>query len=227
MVEPLRALDLCCKAGGASMGLYRAGFDVVGVDLEPQPRYPFKFIQADALTIPFDGFDFIWASPRCQGYTALRHAPGAKGAPQDIDLFRARMPDNILWVIENVEEAAWAMRAPVTLCGSMFGLGTQDCRLQRHRLFESNFPLNAPTCSHDERPVIGVYGGHARKRAAKAGGRGTKDIWHGGHRVAASEALGIDWMTLNELSEAIPPAYAMHVGREAIAQIQEQRRIAA
>lgn len=207
------------------MGLYRAGFNMIGVDIEPQPRYPFDFVRADALSYPLDGADLIWASPRCQGYTALRHAPGAKGAPQDIHLFRARMPEHIPWVIENVEEAAWAMPGAVMLCGCMFGLGAQGCRLQRRRLFLSNFPIKPPacTCSSDDRPVIGVYGGHARRRAASAGGRGTKDVWEGGHKAAASEALGIDWMTLNELSEAIPPAYGEFIGRAAIRHIEVQR----
>lgn len=215
-----KALDLFCCAGGASMGLHRAGFDVVGVDIEPRKRYPFKFHLSDALTFPLDGFDFIWASPPCQGYTSMRYAPGAKGAPLLIEQVRHRMPRGVPWVIENVEEAAWALRDPVTLCGSMFGLGAQGCRLQRHRLFEvGNFALPQPACSHDERPVIGVYGGHARKRAARAGGRGTQDIWAGGHGAAAKEALGIDWMTLVELSEAIPPAYAEYIGRHALAVI--------
>lgn len=198
------------------MGLHRAGFDVVGIDREPQPRYPFKFIQADALTVDLAGFDFVWASPHCQGYTALRHAPGAKGKPQQIAQFRARMPANALWAIENVEAAAWDMINPVTLCGSMFGLGAQGCQLQRHRLVEANFAIRPPQCSHGSLPVIGVYGGHARRRAASAGGRTTKDVWEGGHKAAASEAMGIDWMTLGELSEAIPPAYAEFVGRAAM-----------
>lgn len=212
----LRALDLFCCAGGAAMGLHRAGFEVVGVDIKPQPRYPFKFHRADALTFPLNGFDFIWASPPCQGYSAIRFAPGAVGAPLLIEAVRARMPTNIPWVIENVEEARWAMRNPVLLCGSMFDLGAQGCRTQRHRLFETNFPLAQPSCTHDDRPVIGVYGGHARRRAASAGGRGTRDVWEGGHKTAAAEALGIDWMTLAELSEAIPPAYAEYIGRTAI-----------
>jgi DNA (cytosine-5)-methyltransferase 1 len=210
-----KALDLFCCAGGAAMGLHRAGFDVVGVDIVDRKRYPFEFHKADALTFPLDGFDFIWASPPCQGYTAMRHAPGARGAPLLIDAVRARMPD-VPWVIENVEAAAWALRNPVTLCGSMFNLGAQGCRTQRHRLFETNFPLPQPECRHDARPVIGVYGGHARRRAASAGGRGTKDVWEGGHGAAASEALGIDWMTLSEMSEAIPPAYAEYIGRAAL-----------
>jgi DNA (cytosine-5)-methyltransferase 1 len=216
----MKALDLFCCAGGASMGLHRAGFQVTGVDIKPQPRYPFKFVQADALAFPLEGFDLIWASPPCQGYTALRHAPGARGAPRLIGEMRARLfGTGALWVIENVEAAAPAMREPVTLCGCMFGLGAQGCRLQRRRLFEANFPIAAPPCRcrYDPRPVIGVFGGHARRRAASAGGRGTRDIWEGGHAAAASAAMGIDYMTLAELSEAIPPAYAAHIGAAAIA----------
>ena len=177
MIRP-KALDLFCKAGGVAAGLHRAGFDVVGVDIEPQPRYPFEFHQADALTYPLDGFDFLWASPICQGYTAMRHAPGAKGDahPKLIGPVRERFEAaGVPWIIENVEEARWAMRDPVTLCGSMFGLGAQGCRLQRHRLFECSFKFQRPVCRHDARPVIGIYGGHARRRAASAGGRGTKD----------------------------------------------------
>jgi len=217
-----KALDLCCCAGGASMGLYRAGFDVVGVDIEPQPRYPFMFIQADALDVKFQGFDFIWASPPCQAHTAMKHAPGAKGDanPKLIGPLRERLKaSGKPWVMENVEGAP--LIAPTTLCGTMFGLGAQGCELRRHRLFESNFliPYTIP-CNHSG-PVIGVYGGHARRRAASAGGRGTKDVWEGGHKAAASEALGIDWMTLAELSEAIPPAYSEYIGRAALASIAQ------
>lgn len=195
------------------MGLHRAGFDVVGVDIVHQPRYPFEFHRGDALAFPVEGFDFIWASPPCQGYSAMRHAPGARGAPRLIAEVRNRMPVDVPWVIENVEEAMDEMQSPKTLCGSMFGLEAQGCRTQRHRLFETNFALPQLSCRHDDRPVIGVYGGHARKRAASAGGRGTKDVWVGGHGKAASQALGIDWMTLKEMSEAIPPAYAEFIGR--------------
>jgi DNA (cytosine-5)-methyltransferase 1 len=213
-----RALDLCCCAGGASVGLYRAGFDeVVGVDIKPQPRYPYEFHQADALTFPLEGFDFIWASPICQRFTAMKHAPGAKGDahPDMISPLRERLEKaGVPWVIENVVGAP--LREPVILCGSMFGLGAQGCQLQRHRCFESNFKIPQPKCRHDDRPVIGVYGGHSRRRAASAGGRGTKDTWKGGHKTAAAEALGIDWMTLAELSEAIPPAYSEFIARAAL-----------
>lgn len=230
-----RALDLFCCAGGATKGLQRAGFHVTGVDIKPQPHYCGNaFYCADALTFPLGGFDFIWASPPCQGYSAMRHAPGAIGAAKLIEQVRVRLQDshqtnrNVVWVIENVEQAKSHMLRPVLLCGSMFGLASQGCQLQRHRLFESNmgyfqYPYVKLECSHDERPVIGVYGGHARKRAASAGGRGTRDVWEGGHKAAASEALGIDWMTLGEMSEAIPPAYAEFIGREAIKHIEEHR----
>lgn len=224
MSEKLRALDLFCCAGGASMGLHLAGFEVVGVDIRPQPRYPFTFFQGDALKFPLDGFDFIWASPPCQGYTELRHAPGTKGAPQLIDAVRDRLSAlSIPWVIENVEAAKWAMRDPVMLCGSMFGLGAQGCQLQRHRLFEGNFFIPQGDCQHGPEPVIGVYGGHARKRSAKAGGRGTRDVWEGGHKAAASEAMNMDWATLAEMSEAIPPAYAEFIGAAAVAHLEAER----
>ncbi len=222
-----KLLDLFCGAGGAAVGYHRAGFDVVGVDLKLQPRFPFRFIQADALALDLEflrGFDVIHASPPCQGYTAMRHAPGAKGeagTPRLIGATRALLiASGVPWVIENVPEARWDLHEPITLCGSMFGLAAQGCRLERHRLFEASFPLEQPPCRHASRPVIGVYGGHARRRAASAGGRGTRDVWVGGHRAAASQAMGIDWMTLQEMSEAIPPAYAEHIGRAALLHAQ-------
>ena len=225
----LRAIDLYCCAGGASKGLHQAGFRMTGVDLKRHKRYPFEFYQADALTYPLDSFNFGWASPPCQGYTSMRFAPGAKGSPLLIAATRERLQaSGMPWCIENVEEAKWDMHNPITLCGCMFGLGAQGCRLQRRRLFECSFPVAQPDCgcAFDPRPVIGVYGGHARCRAASAGGRGTRDVWRGGHKVAASEALGIDWMTLDELSEAIPPAYAEYIGRAALAWLASEKRAA-
>lgn len=209
------ALDLFCCAGGAAKGLTDAGWYVVGVDINPQPNYPYAFVQADVMNLEFRGFGLIWASPPCQGYSDMQHAPGAKGAPRLIEPVRAKLErSKTRYVIENVEGAP--LRNPVILCGSHFGLGAQGCQLQRHRQFECNFPVEQPECRHSG-PVIGVYGGHARKRAASAGGRGTRDVWVGGHRAAASEAMAIDWMTLNEMSQAIPPAFAEHIGRAALA----------
>ncbi|WP_229839196.1 DNA cytosine methyltransferase [Sphingomonas glacialis] len=218
-------LDLFCCAGGAAMGYHQAGFDVIGVDINPQPRYPFGFLQTDVLALDarfLRSFDAIHASPPCQGYTDMRHAPGAIGAPRLIGRVR-EMIQTLPYVIENVEGAEGEMREPVTLCGSMFGLGAAGADLRRHRLFESNILLSAPLCSHSERAVVGIYGGHARIRSAKHGGRGTRDAWTNGHKPVAAEAMGMDWATLAEMSEAIPPAYTRFIGAQLIAHLDRQR----
>jgi DNA (cytosine-5)-methyltransferase 1 len=216
----MRLLDLYCCQGGAAAGYARAGWEVVGVDLHPQPRYPFEFVQANVLGLDPEwvaGFDAIHASPPCQFATLLKHAPGGREHPNLIPATRRLLEAaGRPYVIENVEPARGHMRNPVALCGTMFGLGAQGCELRRHRLFETSFPLRPPVCSHSDGPVIGVYGGHARRRSARHGGRGTRDEWIGGHKTAASEAMGIDWMTLDGLSEAIPPAYTEFVGRQIV-----------
>lgn len=226
-----RLLDLFCCEGGASMGYSYAGFDVIGVDIEKQPRYPFPFIRADVLDMDprfLATFDVIHASPPCQFATLLKHAPGGKKHPNLIPATRnllraARVP----YIIENVEPAAPHLIAPVMLCGTMFGLGAEGCELRRHRYFETTFHLAPPCgCQHSDKAVIGVYGGHARKRSAKHGGRGTKDIWKGGHRGAAETAMGMVWATLNGMSEAIPPAYTKHIGRCALGHMLHAKRAA-
>lgn len=221
-----KLLDLFCCAGGAGMGYHFAGFDVTGVDLTPQPRYPFRFLQADVLSLSIDflrSFDAIHASPPCQFATLLKHAPGGKQHLNLIPQTRALLEAaGVPWIIENVEPARPHLRDPILLCGTMFGLRAEGCELQRHRLFESNVPLAAPVlCAHSGGPVVGVYGGHARKRSAKHGGRGTRDVWPNGHRPVAAEAMGMDWATLAEMSEAIPPAYTEHLGRKLLAQLQQ------
>lgn len=246
MSERPLLIDLFCCAGGASRGYHEAGFDVVGVDISPRKNYPYPVIKANALdvltvmiigsgTLRF-GSDIgngrrpaaIHASPPCQGYTSMRHAPGALGtAPRMIGDVRALLQKTGLpYVIENVPEAASEMQAPHMLCGTMFGLGCYDDglwhQLWRHRLFETNWPLTVPECDHaPDAPVIGVYGGHARRRAARHGGRGTQDQWVGGHKRAASEAMGIDWMTLGELSEALPPVYTRFIGKQLLQHINK------
>jgi DNA (cytosine-5)-methyltransferase 1 len=126
---------------------------------------------------------------------------------------------------KNVEEARAFMESPVTLCGTMFGLGAAGAQLQRHRLFESNVAIGQPgLCLHSpSRPVVGVYGGHARIRSAKHGGRGTRDAWPDGHKPVAAEAMGMDWATLAEMSEAIPPAYTEWLGRELLAELTARK----
>src|SRR5512146_881208 len=118
-----RLLDLFCGAGGAAMGYHRACFEVVGVDINPQPHYPFEFHQADALTYPLDGFDVIHASPPCQDYTiaSLYHRMNGKTYPDLIEPTRKHlMRSSSVWVMENVPGAP--LINPIMLCGSMFGL---------------------------------------------------------------------------------------------------------
>lgn len=226
MTRP-RLLDLFCCAGGAGMGYHLAGFDVVGVDARPQPRYPFEFIQADCLSLEpafIAGFDAIHASPPCQAHTAMKTMHNAKAHPDLIEPTRQLLRQSGKpWVIENVVGAP--LDAPIILCGTMFGLGVEDAELQRHRLFEmSHPPVFVPQCQHGKRATLGVYGGHVRnrKRARTIGGYGEGardsrrkfDKGVADFTVAqAREAMGIDWMTLAELCQAIPPAYTKWIGR--------------
>ena len=210
-----RLLDLFCGAGGAAMGYHNAGFQVVGVDVKPQPRYPFEFHQEDAITVlawfvadhPWmNPCDAIHASPPCQAFTDLKGMWNAKQHEDLLTPTRALLQRiDIPYVIENVPGAPMN-GSHVTLCGSAFGLGTDDAELRRHRHFEANFPILVPPCQHgrSER-VIGVYGGHGRDRRRKIN---TQDFSVEQRR----EAMGIDWMTGEELSQAIPPAYTEHIG---------------
>ena len=207
----LRALDLFCGAGGAGMGLHKAGFDVVGVDIKPQPRYPFEFHQADALAYPLDGFDFILASPPCQAHTAMKTMHNAKEHPDLIPASRERLiASGVPWVIENVIGAP--LRSPIMLCGTMFGLGLQGADLQRHRMFEASFPIIlTPQCQHGARRTIGVYGEGCRDSRRKSDRSVDEFTVEQGR-----EAMGIDWMTLAELCQAIPPAYSEYLARQAL-----------
>ena len=228
-----RLLDLFCGAGGAAMGYHRAGFEVVGVDIKPQPRYPFEFHQGDAMTWPLDGFDVVHASPPCQAHTSLKTAWNAKKHDDLIPATRAYLEAyGGRFVIENVPGAP--LREPIVLCGSMFRLGLADAELRRHRLFEAGgVRLKGQRCEHGwSTAVIGVYGGHGRDR------RRTVGVYGGGHgeskrgkeagqrNYSAAEqrqAMGIDWMTVDELSQAIPPAYTEFIGRQIIGQLRGER----
>jgi len=226
----MKLLDLFCGAGGASMGYHRAGFEVVGVDINPQPHYPFEFIQADAMAFPLGGFDVVHASPPCQAFTALRTMYNAKAHDDLLTPTRERL---IEWggpsVIENVEGAP--MTDYIRLCGTSFGLGTGDADLRRHRWFEvrPEPPFPTPQCVHGGRLVIGVYGGHSRDRRRRqasvgvyggAGGSSVRDGTQQFSTAERAEAMGIDWMTGNELSQAIPPAYTEWIGRHLLASLE-------
>lgn len=210
------------------MGYYRVGFDIVGVDHKPQPRYPFPFILGDALDVlarmvqgekflasdgrwySIDDFVTIHASPPCQRYSRL----GSAHANQDSHPDLVSATRNVLlstgrqYVIENVEGAP--LLSPILLCGSMFGL-----RVRRHRLFEV-VPLFVlrPSCEHRRQGIVyGVYGhtgaGSNSNRFHKYGMTNSKADWQ--------QAMGIDWMIVSELSQAIPPSYTEYIGRYLLA----------
>lgn len=204
----LRALDLFCCAGGAAMGLHRADFDVTGIDIRPQPRYPFRFIQADALRPPvrLEDFDLIWASPPCQHASvgSRRWIAAGRSYPALIEPTREMLlASGVPFIIENVPGAA--IRADLVLTGEMFGLKTH-----RRRHFElGGWWTPGPAMSRRLGPKTApgwcTIAGH--------GGDGPNNL------CAWSDAMGIDWMTKGELAEAIPPAYSEFIARAFLAQL--------
>jgi DNA (cytosine-5)-methyltransferase 1 len=207
MADRPRLLDLFCGAGGAAMGYHRAGFDVVGVDIKPQPRYPFPFFQGDALTFPLEGFDAIHASPPCQAYTTMNNRHGSRSLPLIAET-RARLSGaGVPGVMENVMGALSEMRQPIRLTGEMFGL-----RVHRARLFESSCLLLVGTPPPRQADPVAIYGKFDGRRLwTRADGselRACKNM------KEAQAAMGIDWMTWDELREAIPPAYTEFIGRQ-------------
>ena len=223
----MRLLDLFSGAGGAAVGYHRAGFDVTGVDLVNQPRYPFEFVQGDALkyltTADLSGFDAIHASPPCKTSTSLRAFSGAHHEDLIPQTRAALIATGLPYVIENVPGAS--LLNPITLCGSSFGLD-----VRRHRLFESNVALTARACDHRGQaarspgypvkryhsgrpvvtmsPVIGVFG------RGQGLGDGEVDLWR--------RAMGIDWMNRDEMAQAIPPAFTQHIGEWLLAALTQE-----
>jgi DNA (cytosine-5)-methyltransferase 1 len=217
-------VDGFCGAGGAAEGYYRAGFDVIGVDINAQPRYPFPFIQGDALEVignllnrghlPFSG---LHASPPCQAHSDLQKQSKIVYADFIEPTRELLMARGIPYVIENVEGAP--LRNPVLLCGAMF----PELRVYRHRLFESNVALMTPphprhtalTFTHD-------------KRKRHYGQPMTADsfvqVTGGGNAPVKDKlrAMGIDWMTGREVNEAIPPAYTEYLGAQLMAAVLER-----
>lgn len=231
----MKLLDLFCGAGGSAVGYHRAGFDeIVGVDIEPQPNYPFEFHQADVTQLMFTDkgppvdhfwsminvsrFDLIHASPPCHDWSPLVSVTGVDGSRdllvKTLDRLRAQLTP---WVVENTMRAPLPNQATldgrhgVVLCGTMFGL-----KVIRHRLFETSMPVSAPQ-----------HGSHAGEFYTPAG--------HGDpnwrqrdaqpHRAGAGyanrcrQAMGIDWMNRDELSQAIPPAYTEWIGSRFLEQV--------
>lgn len=214
----MRLLDLFCGAGGCSVGYYRAGFEVVGVDNEPQPSYPFEFHQADAIEFLADHsheFDAIHASPPCQRFSVCQHIHN--NGDRYLDLIdpsrRALESTGLPWVIENVVGAP--LNQPIMLCGLMF-----DLRVLRHRLFESNTTLFAPL--HPKHPQGNLTNSCYGYSTGETG-----FVCVAGHnfvRTAGAKAMGIDWMRRREeLAQAIPPAYTENIGLQLLSLMRKRK----
>lgn len=230
-----KLLDLFSCAGGAAAGYDRAGFDVYGVDKDPQPRYPFAHHVGDAIKVmrtlnrgdvaPFTApngqveylglLDFVavHSSPPCQLFTAYRRRGAGVG-----DSYLNLIPETrevleesgLPYVIENVETARDELEGPTRFCGSSFHLD-----VRRHRLFESNIHLTAPACDHGwQTPRFAPASNRTNLRRTVEVG-----VWRIPLKVQ-QRAMGIDWMQLPELSEAVPPAYTEHIGLQLLDHIE-------
>lgn len=235
MSRPL-LLDLFCCEGGAAMGYHRAGFEVVGIDKEPQPLYPFAFEQADAIDVMrrlilsdvlgdpvrLSGVDYVLsdfaavhASPPCQAHSTI-----TPDKSKHIDLIpdtrEVLVASGLSYVIENVEGAKRALHHPVRLCGSSFGL-----RVRRHRYFESNVHLWSMPCLHETQGTpVGVYGDHADGVTRRPDGtsRGVKAQSLG----EARDAMGMPWASWHGTTQAIPPAMTEYIGQQVIAHLSKE-----
>lgn len=228
-----RILDLFCGAGGAAVGYHRAGFEVVGVDIATQPRYPFNFYRDDAVrllgrmirssgwgVIELDQFDAIHASPPCQRYSTATKRNGTQdGHPDLIGPIRDLLEvTDLPYVIENVVGAP--LIDPVLVCGTERSCEIDGYRLRRHRHFELGFPHDAfPGCRCDEaeRPVLDVTGGGPTFAPRQDGGGGRP---FKGTADQARAIMGMPWATKAELNEAIPPVYTELVGHQLMQHVQ-------
>lgn len=204
--KPKVLVCFCCQ-GGEAMGYHRSGFEVEGSDLYPQPRFPFKFTQADAIDyVASEGhrFDLIVGGPPCQRYTKAQRIRGNEH-PDLIGKFRgALLATGKPYVIENVEEARAQLRDPILVCGAAF-----EYRTYRHRLFESNVPLVAPDHPGHTQPTVKMG------RSLKDG-----DFYHAVGNFSnvdyVRRDMGVEWMNRDGIRECIPPAYAEYIGRQIV-----------
>ncbi len=212
-----RLLDLCSGAGGAAVGYHRAGFEVVGVDIAPQPRFPFEFHQADALHYLAEHwreYDAVHISCPCQRFSAMSACrPGlSEGYPDLIAASRGLLDlTGLPYVMENVPQSP--LRPDVVLCGHMFGM-----ELYRHRVFEANWPTQEPM--HVPHTLPASKAGHWKPGTIMSISGHVSPI------AKAREVMGIDWMTRDELAESIPPAYTEEIGQQLMGHLAE-RRVAA
>jgi DNA (cytosine-5)-methyltransferase 1 len=215
-------LDLFCCAGGAGVGYYRAGFNVVGVDIAAQPRYPFTFVQADALAVlqarTINRFAAIHASPPCQAHSDLQKQSKIKYKD-----FIERTRDLLVslgkpYIIENVEGAP--LKNPVKLCGASDDF--PELRVIRHRLFESNVDLVGSTCP-TKHPLVFTYDKRKPHYGKLDQDTSYVQVTGGGNCSVRNkrDAMGTDWMTGQECNEAIPPAYTEFLGAQLLNHIKE------
>jgi len=203
----MRCADLFCGAGGAAMGLHRAGFEVEGWDIKQGLSYPFKRHIGDAIAADLAGFDFVWASPPCQAHTTLRHLAGRR-----YDCFISEIREKLKtwggpYIIENVIGAP--LLNPVMLCGSSFGLA-----VRRHRIFESNIEIAGATCRHESQPepidVSGAGYFQYSERKKKTGGKGRKPF----SLSHCRQIMDMPWASRLEIAQAIPPAFSEFLGKQ-------------
>lgn len=234
----MKLLDLYCGQGGATVGYQRAGWDVTGVDKNPahRRRYPARFIAADAIAYLYahgHDYDLIHASPPCQAYSITKYSHHVEHPDLLAPTRRALIAIGKPYIIENVVGAP--MIDPITLCGSMFNLATTEptgpatgdrtlvLHLRRHRLFESDLDLHPPrACIHRNVQWAGAYGGGSVDRSH------ARHVRRGGYTPPTpirGALLGIDWMTQQGLSQAIPPAYTAWLGHLAAEQIGDNNAV--
>ena len=231
----MKVLDLCCREGGAAKGYHQAGATmIVGVDTKPQPRFPFGFLQADALSLDLRfirQFDLVHASPACQGLTEMNNDK-SRHLNLIAPIRKLLIASGVPYVIENVRGARKHLINPVSLFGTMFDMHVvsstgQRFDLSRERLFETSWPVPQPWNPGASHPIANVYGGHFRVRSGdyrtgKGTGR-TVDLPGEDRAALARRLMEMPWASMDGISEAVPPPYCQYIGEEFLRHNSEQR----